>query len=85
MASETITIEIRFDHADRSKDELLTQVCRTAAKQILTTAMLLQDRRTPQIVLMSSNMFEREKEISLADGPDEALTTLEAQDERQEV
>jgi len=80
MALETFTIELRVDFNDASKNELVVQAMRMAAKHVLTTAMLLQDKRPPQIALMTSNLFERDREISLADDipADEPATTPEA-------
>lgn len=67
MSLETFTMELRVDHTDKAKDAIIADLIRQHCKSILSSAMLLADNRAPQISLMSSNMFEREKEINLAD------------------
>jgi hypothetical protein len=69
MAVRTYTIEIRTDHETSSKDEMVKEMVRIAAKGLLTSAMLLQDRRAPQIAVESGDMFEQSKEIMLVDTP----------------
>lgn len=63
----TFTIELRVDDADPEKVELVKQAARVAAKHLFTTALLLADGRKPQIALNSGDLFETDKEISLAD------------------
>lgn len=77
MSLETLTIEIRTDHNDPEKDKLAIQLVRSHAKAMLSSLMLLQDKRPPQMSLLHSNMFEREKEINMADDvPDETLAEI---------
>lgn len=77
MSLETLTIEIRTDFEDPAKDKLAIELVRSHTKAMLSSLMLLQDKRPPQISLMHSNMFEREKEINLADDiPEELNATL---------
>jgi hypothetical protein len=67
----TFTIELRVDDSDPAKVELVTQAARVSAKHLLTTALLLQDNgRKPLIALTSGDLFETDKEISLADDLD---------------
>jgi Ser-tRNA(Ala) deacylase AlaX len=74
MALETFTIEIRVDHDDPVKLQAVTDLCRMHTKSLLASCMLLQDVRPPQVSLTSANMYEREKEIDLAEDliPEEA-------------
>ena len=63
----TFKIELRVDDADKEKVKLIEQAAKVAAKHLLTTALLLADKRKPQIVLHSDDLFATEEEISLAD------------------
>ena len=70
MPAEKFTIEIAVDFNDEGgaeKIQMIEQILRSAARQVLTSAMLLQDKRKPQVVITSSNMFEGNREILLGD------------------
>jgi hypothetical protein len=73
----TIKIELRIDMDNPDKDELLINSARMAAKHLLTTAMLISGKRPPLISLETGDMFEGNKEVSLADdiegGPQETV------------
>ena len=63
----TITIELRVDYSDRSKDEVIIAAAKMAAKHIYTSALLISDKRKPTIALHSGDFFSGTEEISLAD------------------
>jgi hypothetical protein len=67
MPAKTFTIEIRTDHDTPDKDETMRLIARTTAKHLLTQALLLQDKRPPQVSLQSGDMFEANTEVMLAD------------------
>ncbi len=67
---KTITIELRVDfelEGRDSKEVAIVEAARQAAKHLYSTALLLQDKRKPQIVLMAGDMIEGDKEIELAE------------------
>lgn len=61
----TFLIEIRCDFQDDSKYDLMTTAAREAARGLLTHAILLKDKRDPNITLQSGDLFEGNKEIEL--------------------
>lgn len=63
----TIKIELRCDDSDPEKVKLITEAGRMAAKHFYTTALLLADKRKPQIAMQVGDLFETDKEINLAD------------------
>jgi hypothetical protein len=66
-------IEIAVDYDSDEKLEILRETVRQCAKQILTAAVLISDKRKPQIAVESDDMFEGTETISLIDdNPDEA-------------
>ncbi len=77
MVLKTYVIELRTDYDDPSKDETILQAVRTGEKHMLTTSMLIADKRQPSIAIQVGDLFESEKEISLADDipPDGFLDT----------
>lgn len=64
---ETLKIELRYDTSDPEKVKILHDAAKIAAKHLFTTALLISDKRKPQIVLHCDDMFCTEKEISLAE------------------
>lgn len=67
----TYTIELRADFQDEEKHDILLTAVREAAQTMLTTAMMLKDKRDPQISLQSGDMFVRNEDILLFDDSDE--------------
>lgn len=63
----TYTIELRVDYLDEDKFKHLEAAAKTAAKHIYTQALLMQDKRAPQIALYGSDFFSTTEEINLAD------------------
>lgn len=61
----TYTIELRADFQDEDKYEIMLADVREKAREILTTALLLKDKREPQISLQSGDMFEVNKDLEL--------------------
>lgn len=79
MAIRTFTIEVRVDHQKDDKDELIKEAVKVAAKNLLSTALLLQDKRPPQIAVTSGDMFESDTEIMLVDAPEDEAPAEDAQ------
>lgn len=67
MTLRTVKIELRVDYSDPSKDDIIINAAKMAAKHLYTTATLIADSRQPQIALESGDMFSSAEEISLAD------------------
>jgi hypothetical protein len=63
----TFTIELRADYLDDDKFRVLETAMKQAAKHVYTTALLLQDKRKPEIALYGSDFFASRQEIELAD------------------
>lgn len=61
----TYTIELRADFQDESKYDIMMEAMREMARQALTTAIMLKDKRDPQISLQSGDMFERNKDLEI--------------------
>ena len=62
---QTITVEIRVDFQDEEKYKVMLEATRATARELLTTALMLKDKREPQISLQSGDMFERNKELEI--------------------
>ena len=67
MPLRTFTIEVRADYADEGKHEILLATARDAARTLLTTALMMQEKRPPQIALQSSDFFYGNDDLSLVD------------------
>jgi hypothetical protein len=67
MTLRTFTIELRTDHNDSAKDEIILEAAKAAAKHMFTTATLIMDQRKPQIALQTGDMFVAQEEINLAE------------------
>jgi len=61
----TYTIELRADYQTDDKYEILLEAVREAARTALATAMMLKDKRDPQISMQVGDMFNKDAEIQL--------------------
>lgn len=64
----TITIELRVDHDTQNKnvkDPIALKFCRQAAKELITKAMMIQDRRAPQIMVSDGDFFSETKDVAI--------------------
>lgn len=62
---KTYTIELRADFVDEDKHDILLEAVREAARVMLTTAMMLKDKREPQIMLQAGDMFAKNEDIKI--------------------
>lgn len=62
---KTYTIELRADFVDAEKHDILLEAVREAARTMLTTAMMLKDKRDPQIALQAGDMFEKNSDLEI--------------------
>ena len=60
-----IIIEIKSDFNDPQKDRILIHLAKEAARNLITAARLIQDQRTPEIAMSSSDFFNGEEEIMI--------------------
>lgn len=65
---KTYTIELRADYVDEEKHDVLLEAVREAARVMLSTAMMLKDKRDPQIMLQAGDMFEKNKDLTIFEG-----------------
>jgi len=62
----TITLRIDFDTVNKkTKEPLMLEVVQRAARELLTTAMMLQDKRAPQVALQAGDYFASPEEVAL--------------------
>ena len=72
MARKTYRIELKIDFNDDARHDALMSVARQYARDLLGSAMLLQDGRKPACVLMTDDTFTGMEEIDILD-PSENL------------
>jgi hypothetical protein len=65
MGLKKYTIEIAVDFTDEGKHKVIVDAAREAARTLLTTAMMLQEKRPPKIALHSSDFFAGNDELTL--------------------
>ncbi len=64
---KTFTIELRVDYSDEEKNDVIKEAIKVAAKHVYTTALLISEKRKPQVAVHSSDFFAGTEEIELAD------------------
>lgn len=69
----TYTVELRADFVDEEKHDILLSAVREAARTMLATAMLLKDKRDPQIALQTGDMFQKNDDIMVFDESEAAM------------
>ncbi len=64
----TITIELRVDHDTanaKTKNPIVLKFAQQAARELLTRAMMIQDRRQPQIMVTDGDFFSETKDVAI--------------------
>lgn len=74
MARKTYRIELKIDFADNANHEIMVGIARQYARDLLSSAMLLQDKSPPAVALLSEDTFEGQEQIELLD-PSQELHT----------
>lgn len=69
----TITIELRVDYDTKEKEDIIMIAAKRAANHLWTQALLIKDKRQPQIALMSGDMFTATEEIAMSEGLDDEV------------
>jgi len=54
----TYTIELRVDYEDESTYDLTLEHVRETARQMMTVAMLMKEKRPPRMSVTAGDMFE---------------------------
>jgi hypothetical protein len=70
----TITIELRvdFDTPNQStKNPAILKMAQQSARELLTRAMMIQDRRAPEIMVSDGDFFSETKDVAIF-GDDES-------------
>ena len=65
---QTITIELRcdFDTANKEiKEPIMLKIAQQIARELLTKATMIQDRRAPQIMIASGDFFSETKDVAI--------------------
>lgn len=70
MSLTTLTLEVRNDFDDPVKHQAMREAVRIAARDLIATATLLQERQVPEINLYENTM-EGSEEVDLFAEPDE--------------
>lgn len=65
MSRKTYRIELKMDFNDDTRHEALIMVAKQYARDLLASAMLLQDGRQPQVALITDDTFEGMEKISI--------------------
>ena len=64
----TITIELRvdFDTANvKQKNPIMLKIAQQIARELLTKATMIQDKRAPQIMLTDGDFFSETKDVAV--------------------
>jgi hypothetical protein len=67
MSRKTYRIEVKIDFNDDTRHEAMLMVAKQYARDMLASAMLLQDGRKPAAVLMTDDSFTGIDEVDLMD------------------
>lgn len=78
----TITIELRVDFDESTPEgklklEIIMKAAKQGAKHLWTKALLIKDKRNPQIALLSGDMFTATEEINMEEDLPEEETADE--------
>ena len=74
MARKTYRIELKVDFADDASHEIMLGIAKQYARDLLGSAMLLQDKSKPAVVLMTDDSFHGVDVIDLMDASEELHT-----------
>lgn len=61
----TYTIELRVDFVDSDRYDSMLELARMAARELMTTALLLRDKRDPQIAFSTGDMFSKDENMEI--------------------
>ena len=64
----TITIELRVDHDTANvkvKNPIILKAAQQAAKELITKAMMIQDKRAPTIMVTDGDFFSETNDVAI--------------------
>lgn len=64
----TITIELRVDHDTANvkvKNPIILKMARQMAKELITKAMMIQDKRAPTIMITDGDFFSETNDVAI--------------------
>lgn len=70
MTLKTWSIEVKVDFDTPEREGIMLKAVRAAAKQLLTTALLIADKRKPDIAVQSDDMFMGREQVELLEEDD---------------
>ncbi len=75
MQEIKITLRVDFDSANKkTKEPIMLNLARVAARELITNAMMISDQRKPQIALECGDFFATSEQIELfGQGEDDAF------------
>ena len=65
MTQKNWIIDLRIDFDTKEQEDLMLTAVRTSAKELLTTARLIADKRKPDIAIHHNDMFEGRDQIDM--------------------
>ena len=65
MTQKNWIIDLRVDFDTKEQEDLMLTAVRTSAKELLTTARLIADKRKPDIAIHHNDMFEGRDQIEM--------------------
>ena len=65
MTLKNWIIDLRVDFNTKEQEDIMLTEVRTAAKQLLTQAQLIADKRKPDIAIHNDDMYEGREQIEM--------------------
>ena len=62
---KTYKLELKVDFQDEDKYKIIEQQLERAAREILAVAVIIQEKRKPQIALHSEDFFKGNEELEI--------------------
>lgn len=61
----TFEIQLRTEDYDDEKKQIIVEACREKAREIYAIATLLKEKRDPQIMFQTGDLFETNKDLEI--------------------
>jgi hypothetical protein len=74
MARKTYRLELKIDFRDDASHEVMRSIAKQYARDLMASAMLLEDKSKPLVALFTDDTFEGQEKIEFMD-PSEELHT----------
>lgn len=68
----TFEIQLRTEDIDEEKKAIIVEACREKARELYAIAHLLKEKRDPQIMFQTGDMFETNKDLEILSAEDAA-------------